>query len=157
MFLYHLKMVLHLFFRLDLLLSQWFQSFLYSRSGLLWVVDGPFSHTMVEDDWPSLWDGEPWLNGTADEQRLAFFEPLGDITGDGQPDLYVSGNNVGFLLDRFVPGHQEADVVGRRLSNHLWCAQSVPDLNGDGVAELAACTALGGYQYRVDLYFGDSP
>ena len=101
---------------LELLLSQWWQSYLHRRSGLVWVVDGPFSYTMVDSDWPSVWDGEPWLNGTEDYESISAFEVLNDVTGDGQPDLLLMGYTYyhAYLVDRFDRGHQRADVAGRR-------------------------------------------
>ena len=143
----------------DLLLSQWWQSFLYYRAGMIWLLDGPFSYTMADSDWPSLWDGEPWLNGTEANQQLSRFETLDDITGDGHPDLLVLGGTTysAFLVDRFVSGHQRADSEGRRLSEPVYRARAVPDLNGDGVAELALCVVAGATLFRVDIFYGDSP
>jgi len=141
----------------DLLVSQWWASFVGYRAGLFWSVYGPFEHTMVEDDWPSIVDGEPWLSGAEDEDQLSYATVLDDLTGDGEPDLLVRGDYLdSYLVDTLGSGHGRADQRGRRIEGgRIWSAATVADLNGDGAAEVALSLVDSGW--TVGIYYGDAP
>ena len=147
---------------LDLLLSRYWESYIDYEAGLLWRLDGPIESSMTVDDWPSLWDGSPWVNGVDFEDSLAHIEPVADITGDGRPDLLVRGRTIGkptYLLDRFEPGHQPITDTGRRLSEpNVFRVHGLPDQNGDGSDELVL--GISDYRlrdHRLVLFYGDAP
>jgi hypothetical protein len=147
---------------LDLLLSRYWESFIDYRTGLVWALDGPLEPSMNNEDWPSLWDGSPWLNGVDYEEQLTYLDPIADITGDGRPELIVRGlasGQTSYLLDRFEPGHQRITDIGRRFSDpYVLDVEVLPDQNGDGANDLIlSIYDVDLVRQRLVLLYGDAP
>jgi hypothetical protein len=147
---------------LDLLLSRYWENFIDYRTGLVWALDGPLEPSMNNEDWPSLWDGSPWLNGVDYEEQLTYLDPIADITGDGRPELIVRGlasGQTSYLLDRFEPGHQRITDIGRRFSDpYVLDVEVLPDQNGDGANDLIlSIYDVDLVRQRLVLLYGDAP
>lgn len=82
------------------------------------------------------------------ENDVTLAVALGDLNGDGKPDLVVSGANVWVYLGQgdgtFNSPMKTADIIGRR-------ALALGDLNGDGKLDL---TALNPFLGEVEVFAG---
>ena len=81
-----------------------------------------------------------------------------DATGDGKNDLVLSGDHRVFLFDgsTLLTGSPQPvntlDVTGDSIANANvdYCAQLLPDLTGDGLAEVSGCANI---SQAAEIYF----
>lgn len=107
--------------------------------------------------------------GVSDNDRL-FFPYIGDVNGDGYADIVTSAmgydGNRGRLYVFFGPDFVSetadgADVIitGESAGDSLGLPMRVGDLNGDGIADIAASASgydAGGNTGRVYAFYGSS-
>ncbi len=146
----------------DLLFTNKINSNIAVRSGMVTGLMGPFDYTMTLTDWPSIWDASLFWSGTEEGQEIDTVMRLDDITGDGEPEIFVKGGpfyeNYAWLVDRPEDGFHEIDSVGRSFTWIPEFVTTVPDMNGDGTDELIAIEQVSSYKAcELHLFYGDAP
>ena len=94
-----------------------------------------------------------------------FLDSSQDATGDGKKDLAVSGDKRVFLYDSttlLTAGAQPATTLDVTTDNVAsaevaFCAQLLPDLNGDGIGELSGCANIGSAPQAYFAFGGSGP
>ena len=137
--------------------------------GAVYVIHGPVSGTHQIADL-----GETWTAATQWEGSGETLSAVGDVTGDGTPDLLVGARNdssysnyagAAWILNGPASGggsFSSADVRIYGTSSSYMFGSSVSglgDVNGDGVADFAASSpgyyrSGTGYVGRLSVFFG---
>ena len=141
----------------------------YGRfDGTVWVVHGPVSGSLWLADL-----GEAWTPATEWEGIGHTLAAVGDVTGDGSPDLLVGAPNdssytfmagAAWILDGPAPGggsfsDAEVQIYGTNQSHHFGAAVSgLGDVDGDGLNDFVISDPSwfrgGTYAGRLSVFLG---